>query len=145
MNCLRDGAGGWDRACAPCRSVWTTRGSFAFPWIAAELAAHRFRLYSEDAMQRGVAQLLADLQVRFEREVAVSPRDRFDFLVAGGVVIETKIKGSYAAAITQCGRYIEHPMVTGVILLTTSYTWPRGTAQLIGKPVAVVAVPLAFA
>lgn len=144
MNCFKDGFDAWESSCGDCAAAWGALGLVNFPLISEQLSQHRFAHTSEDVLQRGVSALLTQLGVYYEREFKVSSRDRFDFLVAGGVVIEAKIKGSYAAAVTQVARYVEHPLVTGVILLTTSYTWPRGTVTMNTKPVMVVSVPRAF-
>lgn len=92
--------------------------------IVREIRAHAFAFHDERELHDGIAQVLDFARMHYEREYIATPRDRFDFLCAGDVVIEAKIKGSFAEALRQCSRYCELPEVAAVVLVTTRH-WGR--------------------
>lgn len=95
-----------------------------------QLALPRFtyRFGSELEFQAGIAQVLTDAGVPFEREFVAGPGDRFDFLCAGRIVIEAKTRGAMQPALRQCVRYLERPDVSAVVLATTRH-WGRVTPR----------------
>lgn len=78
----------------------------------------RFDLSTEKHLQAGVEEALKDAGFEFEREKSLSARDVPDFLVAGGVVIECKMrnKSSKMEIFRQISRYAEHQDVTAIVL-----------------------------
>jgi len=98
-----------------------------------------YRFSSEAILHKGMAQVLADAGIEFEHELVAGPKDRFDFLLPGGIVIEAKVRGSMSAALEQLRRYAARDDVSAVVLVTTRY-W--GRAQLVdelnGKPIRMV-------
>jgi hypothetical protein len=56
----------------------------------------RFRFESEDDLKAGVAGIMTKIEIEFEREKVLCTKDRPDFFVTGGTVIELKIKGPLA-------------------------------------------------
>jgi hypothetical protein len=103
---------------------------------AAALRVFRFRFGNEDDLQAGIADALAPLPV--EREVRLSPRDRVDHLLPGGVVIEVKVAGPADRVLAQLTRYAAHDRVTGLVLVTTRARHQDLPADLNGKPVEIV-------
>lgn len=91
-------------------------------------------------LQDQIARALAALGLDHDRERALSPRDRPDFLV-GGLAVEVKIAGSTTAVLEQLLRYLEHDHVTGALLVTTR-TRHWAPAEAHGKPVAVIYVTM---
>lgn len=78
----------------------------------------RLDLSSEKHLQEGVSELLRSAQFTFEREKRLSAKDVPDFIVAGGIVIECKMrnKASKMEIYRQLVRYAAYPEVTAIIL-----------------------------
>ncbi|MEG0884907.1 MAG: hypothetical protein RSH52_27100 [Janthinobacterium sp.] len=108
--------------------------------VAETLPRFAYRFANEVALHEGMAQVLTDAGIEFQREVVAGPKDRFDFLVAPGIVIEAKIKGSLSQALTQIARYAARPDVTAVVLVTTRFWGNAGAKvdQLHGKPLRII-------
>src|SRR5262245_33111459 len=110
--------------------------------LARELPCYRYRFRDERQLHNGISAVLQLLDVPHQREVIASETDRFDFLCAGGLVIEAKIAGSWSEAISQVDRYCQRTAVTAVIVATSrlwGLTHSKNTALAFrGKPVRVV-------
>lgn len=130
---------------APLLPPWRDRD--VLEAIIDRLPRYRYAFTGETQLHTGIADVLGREGIAFEREV-IAGANRFDFLcgddatLGAGVVIEAKIKGSFAEALTQVARYCEVPDVSAVVLVTTR-TWglapqARGTLEFHGKPVRVV-------
>lgn len=107
--------------------------------IRDSLPRYQYRFSSEVSLHESIAEALLRCSVEFAREVVAGQTDRFDFLVAHGVVIEVKTKGSLAEALRQCGRYAARGDVSGVILAATRH-WALGnpTFAAHGKSIHVI-------
>jgi hypothetical protein len=108
--------------------------------VVETLPRFAYRFANEIALHEAMAEVLTAAGIAFEREVVAGPKDRFDFLVAPGIVIEAKINGSLSQALGQIDRYAARADVTAVVLVTTRF-WGRGGAavdQLHGKPVRII-------
>lgn len=108
--------------------------------VVETLPRFAYRFADEVGLHEAIAGVLADAQIEFQREVVAGPRDRYDFLVAPGIVIEAKIKGSLSKALTQVDRYAARADVTAVVLITTRF-WASAGADvktLQGKPVHII-------
>jgi hypothetical protein len=108
--------------------------------VIKALSAYRYRFGTEVLLHEAMAAALESERIAFTREFIAGPKDRFDFLVEPGLVIEAKIKGSFSEAAAQCMRYAKRDDVRGVILAATRF-W-AGQADMpevmCGKPVAVI-------
>lgn len=103
--------------------------------IVRLLQRHRFDLSTEKHLQAGVEQALTAAGVAFEREKRLSDRDIPDFLVAGGVVVECKMKNKARKidVFKQIERYAAHSAVSAIILASNiSMGLPP---EINGKPV----------
>lgn len=89
--------------------------------VVETLPRFAYRFADEVGLHKGMAQVLTEAGIEFEREHVAGPRDRFDFLLPSGIVIEAKVKGSVTPALIQCARYLERPDVSVVVLVTTRY------------------------
>jgi hypothetical protein len=110
--------------------------------VAALLPRFSYRHANEVQLHDAIAAVLAEAGIPFQREVVAGPRERFDFLVPPGIVLEVKVDGSLAAALGQCDRYASRADVT-TVLLVSARPWraPRGGGwQLRGKSVRLVNV-----
>lgn len=107
--------------------------------VATALARYRYSFNNETKLHDGIALALEDRLLPYVREHVAGPRDRFDFLVDGGIVIEAKIKGSLAEALAQCLRYAERDDVRGVVLAASRF-WANSVVPdtLAGKPFLMV-------
>ncbi|MBY0238617.1 MAG: hypothetical protein K2X55_04820 [Burkholderiaceae bacterium] len=108
--------------------------------VVETLPRFAYRFADEVNLHEGMATVLEDHGIAYQREVVAGLRDRFDFLVEGGIVIEAKIKGSLSKALDQVKRYAARADVTAVVLVTTRF-WGASqpqALQLHGKPVHVI-------
>lgn len=103
--------------------------------LSDHLSAFRFRYANEDELQCGISQALSASSFRAEREVRIDI-GRLDFLVDGGIVIETKIDGSAAQLMRQVARYAQSDAVTGILVVTDRASH-RLPPSFNGKPVLV--------
>lgn len=108
--------------------------------VVSELSAHSYRFTRETDLHKGMAWVLAQAGIAFEREVVAGPRERFDFLLEGGLVIEVKVNGSLSDALLQCKRYADRPDVTAIVLVATRHWAIKAAPDLTvsGKPVRLV-------
>jgi hypothetical protein len=72
-------------------------------------------------------------------EVALTPRDRIDFLV-GRIGVEVKIKGTRDALHRQVQRYAESPLVDELLVITTMHEHRGLPATVGGKPLSVLVI-----
>lgn len=114
---------------------------FVLRRVATELPRFGYRYSNEKELCDGIALVLGDLHLPFEREVTASPRDRFDFVMGNGIVLEVKMDGSGADALMQCARYCEHDMVSAVVLLAATQ-WARNIRPFKAHGKQVICVPL---
>ena len=113
------------------------------------LKAHRFRLSHEFVLQNGIAGVLLEAGIPFEREHCLrNGRDRVDFFVdmqrEGGIALEVKVDGSLSEVTRQLHRYAQHPDVRAIVLVTTRAMHDRMPAEMCGKPVRVIHLEGAF-
>lgn len=89
--------------------------------LAEFIGEHTFRFEDEDALQRGLAQVLGDFKV--EREYRINSRNRIDFRVhtADGarIGVEVKVAGAAPEVEAQCKRYLASGEIDGLVLVTT--------------------------
>lgn len=78
----------------------------------------RLDLSSEKHLQEGVAAALQAAGIDFEREKRLSSKDIPDFFIAGGVVVECKMrnKSKKMDIFRQLVRYAAYPEVSAIIL-----------------------------
>lgn len=103
--------------------------------LAKLLSRTRLPSGNEAALQLAIEQALRSAEVSFEREKRLSAADRIDFLAAGGIGIEAKVRYPKRAIYRQLERYAERIEVTALILVT-------GTA--IGVPPALNGKPIFY-
>lgn len=135
--------------------------------ICLALQRYSYRAADEMQLHEGLARVLTEIGVSFEREyvpMAPSPEpppappaegpgwkqiamrkparapDRFDFLCEGCIVLEAKVAGSLPEATRQIDRYCAHEEVHGVIVVSTR-GWAGSQAFIVrDKPVEIVHV-----
>jgi hypothetical protein len=91
--------------------------------VSAILRSARFNFTTEDELQRGIERLLGAEGFAaprdFVREHKLDARSRLDFYFpAPRIGIEVKINGSTSAIARQVHRYLHHPDVSALILLS---------------------------
>ena len=122
-----------------CRSCETTADR-----VVKALRPWTFQFCDEDELQQGIASVLNDAKFPFERECALSSEDRPDFMVAGSIAIEAKIKSSASALLRQLARYAKHDAVKAMVVVCPvrlSICLPRFMNE---KPVYCVTVASIF-
>lgn len=104
--------------------------------VARALSSYRYRFDSETKLHEGMAAALDAFGIAYQHEFVAGPEDRFDFKIDDGVVVEAKIKGSFAEALNQCMRYAKRDDVNAVILAATRFWVGSGAmpTELAGKP-----------
>jgi hypothetical protein len=114
----------------------------------AELLADITPLYgNEYDLQKQIDIELTSAKLSHVAEYRLDQHDRPDFLVFtvgdAGIAVEVKVAGTPGIVANQLRRYLEHDVVTGVILVTT-IARHRMVPQLIRteKPVRVVSYVL---
>lgn len=105
------------------------------------LAAYRIDCTDELTLQDGIARILEEHAIPFEREASLGPRDRVDFLV-GDVALECKIGGSVSALIRQLHRYAQAPAVAELLVVTSRLKHNATPAWLNEKRVTVLAMAI---
>jgi hypothetical protein len=105
------------------------------------LASRRFRYDSELQLQDGIASVLAEAKVDFQREVELGRRDRIDFLVAPRIGVEVKVKSGVSELTRQLHRYAQSSDIDCLMLVSSSlrlcHAIPR---ELNGKRVVACAL-----
>lgn len=83
------------------------------------LGSYLYRYGSEIQLHESLAKVLDDAGHKHTREFVLDARNRADFLVEGGIVLEVKVDGTLSEALRQVDRYINLEQVKGVILAST--------------------------
>lgn len=110
--------------------------------VVQALCQSSYRFVDENALHAGLAEAMTAAGIAFEHEVVAGAKDRFDFLLASGIVIEVKTKGSLSVALSQVDRYAARRDVTAVVLVT-NLPWGSSNAlpdDLHGKPIRLARV-----
>lgn len=87
--------------------------------LARALGNFTYRYSSEVRLHESLAQVLEDHRYQYTREHVLDAKNRADFFMASGLVIEVKVDGSVSEALRQVSRYIHLPQVKGVLLAST--------------------------
>ncbi|ALN21814.1 hypothetical protein [Ectopseudomonas mendocina] len=95
--------------------------------IANLLGGYRYRYSCELGLHDALQKVLEDAKFNVERERVLDSKSRVDLWV-DGIAIEVKVNGSLSAALHQVGRYIRHPDVDGVVLVSTE-RWAAQSMQ----------------
>jgi hypothetical protein len=108
--------------------------------IATVLGQYRFSFTCEDDLQIAIAAALTASSIPFQREYVLGPADRLDFLI-GTTAIEVKIKGSLNDLTRQVHRYLQHPKINSVVVVTTRSGHRSLPREMNGKSVFVLYLP----
>lgn len=108
--------------------------------LVAALRRCQFNFSHEVDLQDGIEEVLKSQGYGFERERRLGAAGVIDFLVAGGIGIEVKIKGSPVLVIRQLLRYAECMEVQELVLVTARSRLGDLPAELMGKKVTVVSL-----
>lgn len=112
--------------------------------VSRVLRSVGFSFSSEDDLQRGIDQVLTDRGIPHQREVVLSPKDRIDFMLDGGVGIEVKIGGSAADLTRQVYRYCREEKIRAVIVVSSRLRLGKLPDEMAGKPVRFLPIARAF-
>jgi hypothetical protein len=108
------------------------------PSICQLIHAAKFHFANEYDLQAGIAQLLTEQGVQFQREVSVAKTERLDFLTAEGIAIEVKVDGALSSVTRQLFRYAAKPEIRELILVTTRTKHRTLPQNIQGKPLYIV-------
>lgn len=99
----------------------------------------RFDLSTEKRLQAELAEVLTKEGIDFEREKSLSEQDIPDFVIAGGIVIECKVRGARKMDVyRQLCRYAALPAVS-VIILASNIAMGL-PPEIAGKPLYAAAL-----
>lgn len=87
--------------------------------LESDLPRYRFSFVDEKQLHDGLATVLTEIGIPFEREHVASENDRLDFFLYGSVAIEVKTNGSLSDALHQIDRYCGLDAVQAVIVAHT--------------------------
>ena len=104
--------------------------------LATELRAHRTAASQEKALHGLIAAALTRLGVPFVQEHRLADGERLDFLVHDTVCIEVKKGAAGQQALSQMGRYLEHPQISAAIGI--AMRWDNMPASFRGKPIHTI-------
>ncbi len=108
--------------------------------LVTALRGCRFNFSNEADLQEGIEEVLTARGWRFEREHALEGAGVIDFLLAGGIGIEVKIKGSPVLVTRQLLRYAGCTEVKELVLVTARSRLGDLPDTLQGKRVTVVSL-----
>ncbi len=108
--------------------------------LVTALRGYRFNFSNEADLQDGIEEVLTAKGCSFERECALEGAGVIDFLLAGGIGIEIKIKGSPVLVTRQLLRYAECEDVKELVLVTARSRLGDLPDTLRGKRVTVVSL-----
>jgi hypothetical protein len=103
--------------------------------IMDAVKGNRFNFANEWALQEGLAAAFGDAGLFYRREVCLGQgrADRIDFMVEG-IGVEVKCQGSATAVRSQLLRYLAHPEVLGLLLISTYCYSERAVNQGLAPP-----------
>jgi hypothetical protein len=93
----------------------------------------RMPLSDETAYQSALSEILTKAGIEHTREHRLGPKERPDFFLPDGTVIEVKLKGSARRIYDQCARYCGYAEVKGLLLATNRAMGMP--AEILGKPI----------
>lgn len=112
-------------------------------FLAHEIGRLRVSLTDEKATQVEIARALDALRWGYQREAALSPGDRPDFLTAEGIAIEVKLRARSKMEVwRQLARYAAHDRVLGMLLVSNTAMGLPGECG--GKPLGFVSLGRAW-
>lgn len=99
------------------------------------LVRYKFKLHDEKSLQDGIEQVLSMHAIPYKRELAISRKDRPDFMLTGGLAIEVKIKGGLSPLLRQASRYLLDEKITHLLVVGTPSWIGQIPDTLHGKPI----------
>lgn len=108
--------------------------------LASMISSYRYTFSSESELQEQIAGVLDASGVPNERELALGPKDRLDFLVTGDIAVEVKIASSRSEVLRQLHRYAQSERIAGIVLVTNRARHIQMPDSLNGKPVRVASL-----
>lgn len=109
-----------------------------FDRVILTLNSYRFTYDNEIELQDAIEVALTKSRIPFEREARLGKDLRIDFLVAGGIGIEAKIKGSPSEVARQLLSYANRPEISCLVLITGRAALGRLPGELLGKRLLVI-------
>lgn len=88
--------------------------------VVALIRSQPMMLNHEKRTQSDIEKLLIANGIVHKREVDLGDGDVIDFMLAGGLGLEVKLKESKRAIYRQCARYCGHPQVSRLILVSAT-------------------------
>jgi hypothetical protein len=114
------------------QALWNLRQS---------LTGYRYSFTNEAELQEAIANVLTEIGVKHEREVALSPRERIDFLLMSGIGLEVKeIAGSPSKVMRQLARYASSDRITCLALVTARHCHIHLPSEIGDKPLIVISL-----
>lgn len=106
--------------------------------IVEAIKTHKFIYNTEKQLQDGIAQVLGEKNIPFEREKRIGEGLVIDFLVAGYIGLEVKTKGSPSEVARQLLAYAGCESVRELVLVTGRARLGRLPEELLGKKIHII-------
>jgi hypothetical protein len=106
--------------------------------IVEAIRTHKFTYVTEKELQEGIAQVFQKRNIPFEREKRIGENEVIDFLVAGGIGLEVKTKGSPSDVARQLLAYAACESVKELVLVTGRARLGKLPEELLGKKIHVI-------
>jgi hypothetical protein len=108
------------------------------------LGSYRYTFANEKDLQDGLARVLFQRGIRFDREVRLPPltkddrvKDIPDFMV-DGIAVEVKVDGGLSDVTRQLHRYAQRKEVRSLLLVTSRAALGNQPAEMNGKRLVVL-------
>ena len=85
--------------------------------LGAVLRSQRSAVQTESGIHVAIAEALTAMKCEFKHEHRLNDRDRLDFLVSPGIVIESKKGAAGIAVLQQIARYLDHPDTACAVII----------------------------
>lgn len=111
--------------------------------VAKAIAGFNYKPCKREAeFEQQIAARLTKAGISFTTQVTVSPTERFDILIEGGIVLELKIKGSSGDMLRQVERYAQFEQAKVILVVTTraSHRSLANVDTIHGKKIGVLYV-----
>jgi len=106
--------------------------------VIEAMKTHKFVYTTEKDLQAGIAEVLGQKGILFEREVKIGDKEVIDFMIGGTIGLEVKTKGSPSDVARQLLAYAGRECVKELILVTGRARLGRLPEMLLGKRIHVV-------
>ncbi len=108
--------------------------------IFGAIVKWHYLFQEEEELHEGICRALDKARMKYKREFYLTPKDRIDFMLRGGIGIEVKTGGSLSQLTRQLYRYAEARSVKVIIVIIALRRLSNLPSEINGK--RIVRIPL---